>query len=76
MEEFIFLILLAIFAVLGAIAYFTPAIIAVYLQHPHTVGLVVFNLLLGWTLMGWGAALVWSLWPEIRKAMKDQERSG
>jgi hypothetical protein len=41
--------------------YFLPTIIA-YLRHHHNVlALGAFNLLCGWTFVGWIACLVWSL---------------
>lgn len=52
MEIIIFLCLLAI--------YFLPALVASTRGHPNTSAITILNLLLGWTLLGWVAALVWS----------------
>ena len=41
--------------------YFVPWIIAGYRQHPNMAGIAVLNVFLGWSLLGWVAALVWSL---------------
>jgi len=41
-------------------AYFMPAIIGATREHPNKVAIFLLNLLLGWTLLGWVAALVWS----------------
>lgn len=41
--------------------YFTPSFIAHFRKHPNLVGIFVLNLLLGWTLIGWIIALIWSL---------------
>jgi hypothetical protein len=43
--------------------YFLPAIIAFGRQHQHRVPILLTNLFLGWTLIGWVAALVWSAMP-------------
>ena len=51
---------LVIFAmVLGV--YFLPTVVAMMRNHHNAGAILVLNLLLGWTLLGWVAALVWSL---------------
>lgn len=40
--------------------YFLPTIIAVMRGHRQTVPILLLNLFLGWTLIGWVVALVWS----------------
>jgi hypothetical protein len=37
-----------------------PTIIACYRGHPNAVAVAILNGLLGWTGLGWLAALVWS----------------
>jgi hypothetical protein len=46
--------------VIGFIVYFLPAIIA-NRRHPNATAITVVNLFLGWTLVGWVAALVWAV---------------
>lgn len=41
--------------------YFLPTFIVAWRNHQNSVAIAVLNLLLGWTLLGWVAALVWSL---------------
>jgi Superinfection immunity protein/Short C-terminal domain len=41
--------------------YFLPTIIAILRRKANTGGIFVLNLLLGWTLIGWIGALIWSL---------------
>ena len=41
--------------------YFAPAIIASARGHLSSMAITVLNALLGWTLLGWIVALVWSL---------------
>jgi hypothetical protein len=43
--------------------FFLPIIIAIARHHPGTVWIVLLDLFLGWTLLGWLGALVWSLAP-------------
>ena len=49
--------------ILSLCLYFLPAIIAFGRQHQHRVPILLVNLFLGWTLIGWVAALVWSAMP-------------
>ena len=44
----------------GIILYFTPVIVATNRKHRNAGAIAVLNLFLGWTLVGWVAALVWS----------------
>ena len=41
--------------------YFLPTFIVNIRNHHNGTAIAVLNLLLGWTLIGWVAALVWSL---------------
>lgn len=40
--------------------YFVPGIVALARSHHNATAIVALNLLLGWTLIGWVVALVWS----------------
>ena len=44
-----------------AVAYFVPAMLAGVRGHKNTAAIFAFNLLLGWTFLGWVFAFVWSL---------------
>ena len=54
MEMFVLLVILAV-------VYFAPTIIAVRGDHKNQGAIAVLNLLLGWTFLGWVAAMVWSV---------------
>jgi hypothetical protein len=41
--------------------YFAPALIAGYLKHRQFQGILILNVLLGWTFIGWVAALIWAV---------------
>jgi hypothetical protein len=43
-----------------AIIYFLPAINGYSRKHKSAGGIFLFNLLLGWTLLGWIVAAAWS----------------
>jgi Superinfection immunity protein len=45
----------------GLVLYFLPAIIAFARSKRDAVSILVLNLFLGWTAIGWVIALVWAL---------------
>ena len=53
------IILLAMFGGICAL-YFLPAVIADRKRHQHRHPILLLNLFLGWTLIGWVGALVWA----------------
>ncbi len=42
------------------VLYFIPAIVASVRHHRNRMAITVLNVFLGWTLIGWVAALVWA----------------
>ncbi len=48
-------------------AYFVPSIVAVVRKHNNTLPIVLVNLLLGWMLIGWLVALIWSTTDNVKK---------
>ena len=42
------------------ILYFAPTITAIRREHANRTSIVVVNIFLGWTLIGWVVALAWS----------------
>lgn len=42
-------------------AYFVPFLVAMLRNHHQTHAIFALNLLLGWSGIGWIAALIWSL---------------
>lgn len=49
-----------IFGTLFFLVYMLPYLIANYRKHLNQTAILFLNLLLGWTFLGWVAALVWS----------------
>jgi hypothetical protein len=45
---------------LGLAFYFIPTFIALSRRHPKEASIIVLNIFLGWTLIGWIVALIWS----------------
>lgn len=50
-----------LFFVVAPALYLWPTVEASLRQHPNLAALAALNVLLGWTLLGWVAALVWAL---------------
>jgi hypothetical protein len=57
-----------LFLALSAAVYFLPAIVAWKRNHRNTAAIFALNLFLGWTLIGWVAALVWALTNDTSRA--------
>jgi hypothetical protein len=53
-------------AILGAL-YFVPAMTAYRRDHANKAAIAALNICLGWTGVGWVAALVWSLTDNTNK---------
>ena len=49
--------------VLGVVGYiyFVPTVIAYQRDHPNASPILIVNLFLGWTLIGWVVSLAWAL---------------
>jgi len=41
--------------------YMVPSIIAYVLKHKHRSNISIINLMLGWTIIGWFACLIYTL---------------
>jgi hypothetical protein len=46
--------------IVATLIYFLPTVIALARGHLSTLAIFLLNLLLGWTLIGWLIALIWS----------------
>jgi hypothetical protein len=56
-----------LFLLILIIIYFAPTIIAFIRQKENAVSILMLNLFLGWTFVGWVIALVWSFMVEEEK---------
>lgn len=46
---------------IGLALYFVPTIVAFNRKSEHRVAILLVNLFLGWTLIGWVGTLVWAI---------------
>ncbi len=66
---------LALVAVLAALLYAVPTLIAVVRTHHSRHAIFALNILLGWTFFGWAAALIWSL-TAVNRALQGVDGKG
>ncbi|MGJ3232847.1 MAG: superinfection immunity protein [Oceanicaulis sp.] len=52
---------------ISALTYFLPTVIALARSHHNGFAIFLTNLLLGWTLIGWVIALIWSVTASERR---------
>lgn len=45
---------------LAIVVYFIPVLVAGFRDHQNRLAILMLNLFLGWTLLGWVVALVWA----------------
>lgn len=60
MEVILVAVLVLVFFGLGVFLYFLPAFIAFRREHHNRMAILILNIFLGWTFLGWVAALIWS----------------
>ncbi len=48
--------------------YFIPAVVAFRRKHQNATPIMVLNVFLGWTILGWVASLIWALTTPAAKA--------
>lgn len=56
----------AIVIIISLISYFLPTVIAMLRGKSNTFAILLLNLFLGWTFIGWIVALVWSVTNDIK----------
>lgn len=54
-------LVVALFVVICTLGYLLPTMVAWTSNNKNTGAIFALNLFLGWTLIGWVVALVWSL---------------
>lgn len=59
--------------VVAAGLYFLPGIIASRRGASSTTGIVLLNILLGWTVLGWIASLIWAVSGETTVAARSRQ---
>jgi 4-amino-4-deoxy-L-arabinose transferase-like glycosyltransferase len=61
-----------ILTVIGFCLYFLPSIIAFQRKHLRRNQILLLNLLLGWTLIGWVVSIVWSVGPDVEGSIANR----
>ena len=56
----IFTLLLLFLGIIGLVIYFIPTVIALKRNHINKVPIILVNILLGWSFIGWIVALIWA----------------
>ena len=54
-------LIFALYAAVGVAVYFVPSLVAFYTKKRNRRAILVVNLLLGWTFLGWVGSLVWAI---------------
>ena len=57
---------------ISLIIYFIPLIVAHIRKHNNICAIAILNIVLGWTFLGWLAALLWSLNSDIKENNEDE----
>lgn len=60
-ETLVAMIVFLVLAISAFFVYLLPSFVAVCRGHTSLPAIIALNILLGWTFLGWVAALVWSL---------------
>ena len=45
------------------VVYFVPGFVIIIRKHPHGTPILLLNVFLGWTFVGWVIALIWASMP-------------
>ena len=54
-----------LFVLVSCVIYFLPVLVAAARRCKAGAGILILNLFLGWTLLGWVAALIWAAVGEV-----------
>lgn len=68
-------VILAVLLSLFTLGYLLPTTIAIIRRRTNTMAIFVLDLFLGWTLIGWVVALVWSVATDVPKPTSQQAQS-
>lgn len=60
----------------GVPLYFAPAVVAYNRNHKDFAGVLIVNLLLGWTVVGWVVALAWAVRPDSARPAPREDDGG
>lgn len=63
-----------VFVVFGLLLYFIPTLVAANRKHRNSTAIFVLNFFLGWSLIGWVIALIWSVANSSEVALADNPK--
>lgn len=66
------LVVIIVVGLLGLAFYFIPSIVAVLRGCQSIGGIIILNVFLGWTFLGWLGALIWAASGEVSRPMAVQ----
>lgn len=64
-----------VWVIVGIVVYFLPTFIAFGRKHPSRIVILLINLFLGWSVLGWLVALIWSFFDKVPAVTVAQETS-
>ena len=64
---FTMLILCVTWLFISLAIYFIPVVIAYVRKHNHIGAITILTIFLGWTFVGWLAAVLWSLNSDVKE---------
>lgn len=62
---FAILFVCAVWLFISLVIYFVPVIVAYIRKHNNILPITILTIFLGWTFLGWLAALLWALNSDI-----------
>lgn len=65
-------VLVLAIAIAAIALYFVPSLVAASRKHNNSGAIAVLNIFLGWTVLGWIVALIWSMTDNVKKAEWDE----
>lgn len=66
----------SVLLVVAIAVYFVPAMVAKKRNHSNATPVFLVNLFLGWTVIGWIAALIWANTDNANPPPKPEHRTG
>ena len=62
------IILVILISIISLIFYFVPSIVAYSRKHQNFIPILLLNIFIGWTFIGWVIALIWSFTHQDRRS--------
>ncbi|MGN0538395.1 MAG: superinfection immunity protein [Candidatus Fimenecus sp.] len=66
MDDFGTILLFLFIGIIGFLFYFLPSILGFVRHQPNKTAILILNIFLGWSFIGWIVALVWAFKKEAQ----------